>query len=184
MSTIVLFSKNETFIKRVSEILENVSQTESITALHEYEIIISDPTSAMELLKSSNMSIMVLSDNPQLNEGLPLLKLGAKAYTNLYIHKEHLMSAIDAVKSGQIWMSPSFMQELILNATPSKLTSHPKLDSLTNRENEIAQLVKQGMTNKEIASKLNITERTVKQHLTHVYEKLEIHDRLSLATLL
>jgi len=184
MIDLVLFSKNETFIKRVSDILDGIQRSDSITSLKEHEIIISDPVCAMELLKTTNIKVMVLSEKPLLNEGLPLLKLGAKAYTNLYIHKDHLLDAIEAVHNGQIWMSPSFMQELILNATPNKLVSHPKLDTLTKRESEIAYLVKQGMSNKEIASKLNITERTVKQHLTHVYEKLEVHDRLSLATLL
>ena len=55
---------------------------------------------------------------------------------------------------------------------------------LTEREREIAPLIRSGATNKEIANRLGITEATVKSHLTDIFRKLGISDRLGLASLL
>lgn len=59
-----------------------------------------------------------------------------------------------------------------------------KLDSLTKREREIANLIAQGQSNLEIAANLNITERTVKAHLSSIYEKTGTGSRLNLALLI
>jgi DNA-binding NarL/FixJ family response regulator len=59
-----------------------------------------------------------------------------------------------------------------------------KLDVLSEREKEVALLLKDGSTYKDIASQLNITPRTIKAHASHIYKKLAVKDRLSLALLL
>jgi DNA-binding NarL/FixJ family response regulator len=61
-----------------------------------------------------------------------------------------------------------------------KKVNHNELNKLSSREQEIASLVKEGLSNKEIAKHSNITERTVKAHLSSIYEKLHIKDRVAL----
>jgi DNA-binding NarL/FixJ family response regulator len=184
MIEIILYTQDETLKFRILELLPNILVKSKVDSVEEKHVIITDAVYAGKLLKSRTLNLLVLSDTPTLAEGLPLLQLGAKGYTNTYIHLLHLNQAIEAIGSGNVWISPSFMQDLISRVEPDEFRSHPNIDSLTNRENEVAQLIKSGLSNKEIASKLNITERTVKQHLSHIFEKLDVHDRLSLATVL
>ncbi|MBV5337679.1 MAG: response regulator transcription factor [Deltaproteobacteria bacterium] len=65
--------------------------------------------------------------------------------------------------------------------SPDKQKQHAALAKLTEREREVAVLVAHGECNKEIARELNIAERTVKAHLSTVFEKLDVRDRLQLA---
>ena len=57
----------------------------------------------------------------------------------------------------------------------------PGLDTLSAREREVAEAVAEGLTNKQVAARLGITERTVKAHLATVFEKTGVRDRLQLA---
>jgi DNA-binding CsgD family transcriptional regulator len=80
------------------------------------------------------------------------------------------------------------MQRLILDSyakakEKAVSESEQKLAGLTNREREIAQLIAQGQSNLEIAANLDITERTVKAHLSSIYEKTKTGSRLNLALL-
>ena len=102
------------------------------------------------------------------------------------IHDVHLEAALETVIDGDIWLYPDFINQLLLNIGE---TSAPKqMDSvlwknLSDREREVALCIKDGLTNKEIAKKLDITTRTVKSHATHIYEKVGVTNRLSLALL-
>jgi DNA-binding NarL/FixJ family response regulator len=136
--------------------------------------------------KFPNLKIMILSDIPQVNEGYPLLKYGIKAYGNSRMAKTHLMQAILFMEKNNTWLYPEFIQALIKSYNPKdeKTKNEDKLNILTTREKEIAYLVAEGLSNKEIANKSNISERTVKAHLTSIYSKLDVNDRLSLALLI
>jgi len=82
-----------------------------------------------------------------------------------------------------VWLYPEMMQSLILLGS-NAIINEDALETLSVREREVAREIEKGLSNKEIASALGITERTVKAHLSHVYEKLEVSDRLALAMLL
>jgi DNA-binding NarL/FixJ family response regulator len=93
------------------------------------------------------------------------------------------------ITSGAVWLGQKVMQRLILDSyakTKEKAVadSEKKLDSLTKREREIANLISQGQTNLEIAANLDIAERTVKAHLSSIYEKTKTGSRLNLALLI
>jgi DNA-binding NarL/FixJ family response regulator len=62
-------------------------------------------------------------------------------------------------------------------------TTDPRLASLTTREQEVCQLVARGYSNKVIANRLGITERTVKEHLSHSFAKLNVKDRMQIMLL-
>ena len=91
-----------------------------------------------------------------------------------------------AIEQGELWIRRSITPRLLDGARPRdesqiKRISAGRLADLTQREREIAALIGHGESNKQIARRLAITERTVKAHLTGVFRKLGIADRLKLA---
>ncbi len=88
------------------------------------------------------------------------------------------------IKSGNIWLYPSFMQELIAQSFVQTNSKNELLEKLSLREKETALEVAKGKSNKEIAIELNITERTVKAHLSSIFEKVGASDRFTLALML
>lgn len=133
-----------------------------------------------------NANILLLSDVPKFQEGIAMLQMGVKGYGNSYLNSSHLTHAMDVVSDGNIWLTPQFLDILIKETyLPSdKKKESPRLSLLSKREMEIAQCVAQGLNNTEIAERTQITKRTVKAHITSIFEKLQITDRLSLALML
>ncbi len=131
-------------------------------------------------------NILLFSHKPNYAEGFSLLKFGIKAYANTYMAPVHIKDALATIQSGDVWLYPEFIQMMITEMSKQKKSLHVKseiLEKLTAREKQIALLVKEGLGNKEIALKTDITERTVKAHLSAIFEKTGITDRLSLALL-
>jgi two-component system, NarL family, nitrate/nitrite response regulator NarL len=128
-----------------------------------------------------------LADVPSDEQGLAWLRGGSDGYLNAYIAPALLAQAVEVMQMGEVWVGRSLMQRLIggLAATRPRETSdlERRLDGLTEREREIALLIAQGASNKRIAARLAIAERTVKAHLTAVFRKTGARDRLSLALL-
>src|SRR6266545_921366 len=87
-----------------------------------------------------------------------------------------LIECIDAVHEGRRWVDPDLLRHLALAGRPRQMTS-----TLTLREADIAELVSRGLTNKQIARELRLSEGTVKMHLHHVYDKLHLGGRTQLA---
>ena len=96
-----------------------------------------------------------------------------------------LLKAIERIHAGELWVEQSIMAALIGELQRNKQNPYDsdeyKIASLTAREREVIRLVGQGLRNKEIADRLHISETTVRHHLTAVFSKLAIADRLTLA---
>lgn len=138
--------------------------------------------------KVANIPFVVLSDVPSDNDALIAFAGSARGYCNSHATAAILQQVSMVVLQGGIWIGESLMQRLVaqtdnLVATPSSENDR-RLDSLTPRELEVAQAVASGRSNREIATRLGITERTVKAHVSAILEKLEVRDRLQLALLL
>ena len=136
-------------------------------------------------LKKENNSILVLHRSPSLEVAKKLLSFGVSGYGNALMRDHFLLSAVDAISEGLIWLHPEFTSQLI-SEIPN---SHEKdisdlLNLLSVREKEVAGLLKDGDTYKNIALKLGVTPRTIKAHASSIYTKLHVKDRLSLALLL
>ncbi len=131
---------------------------------------------------SPQTKIVLLSSTPNVREGLSALKVGIRGYCNRDVKPSLLKNAVEIVQKGEIWVRPNLLSQLIEKGT--SLTEHPpntQLDRLTRREREIARLAGGGARNKEIANQLNVTEKTVKAHLTAIFQKLRLSGRLRLA---
>ncbi|AFV97101.1 MULTISPECIES: response regulator transcription factor [unclassified Sulfuricurvum] len=131
-------------------------------------------------------NILLLSDVPKFQEGVAMLRMGVKGYGNSYLNSSYLTHAMDVVSDGNVWLTPQFLDTLIKETyvPTGEKKEPPRLSLLSKREREVAEYVAQGLNNTEIAERTQITKRTVKAHITSIFEKLQITDRLSLALIL
>jgi len=98
---------------------------------------------------------------------------------------EQLIKAIEKVNAGEVWLERSMianvLSRLSRNTKPAKNNSEiDNINELSEREKQIVRLIGQGYKNKKIAAQLFISETTVRHHLTSVYNKLGVSDRLEL----
>jgi DNA-binding NarL/FixJ family response regulator len=96
-----------------------------------------------------------------------------------------LMKAIEKVQSGEVWLERSMianvLSRLSRNSKPDKVSSETEnINELSEREKQIVRLIGQGYKNKRISTQLSISETTVRHHLTSIYNKLGVSDRLEL----
>lgn len=119
---------------------------------------------------------------------LAAMAAGAAACCAAALPRAELRRIVDAVLQGGVWVSPAAIPLLVTRlrglagAAPAPdAAGEARLGALTERQREVARMVGQGANNKQIARALNITDRTVKAHLTCIFEKLGVPDRLQLA---
>ena len=138
----------------------------------------------LKILTAEN-KLLVLHRTPNVDTAKYVLTHGAKGYGNALMREHFIVSAVETIKENMIWLYPEFTTMLIEEIPKEEENPNLlKLKVLSKREAEVALLLKDGMTYKEVASKLNITPRTIKAHAGHIYKKLAIKDRLGLALLL
>lgn len=149
------------------------------------------PETISEIIKKApHTRIIVLEgtgDNP-VNQ-MSLFKTGAHGFCAVDIQPDLLLKAAHAVCNGEIWVPRQLITQLIgeLARDGGKITLNPdsagakSVERLTPRELQVAQMVHLGGNNKMIARELEISERTVKAHLSAIFRKLEIENRLHLA---
>ena len=116
------------------------------------------------------------------------LEVGANGYLHYLAAIPVLQQVGQVVEVGGLWLGVDLMRQLvfatanIVNPIPEQEKNH--LDLLSAREQDVAKAVAAGKSNKEVAKDLDITERTVKAHLSAVFEKLHVRDRLHLVLVL
>ncbi|HET9843120.1 MAG TPA: response regulator transcription factor, partial [Gammaproteobacteria bacterium] len=113
---------------------------------------------------------------------------GAKAYLQENINLELLKKIVCKVREGEIWVDRMFVSRLLKEIEDITKVQHQEakeiekgVASMTPREEQIAELIATGSSNRRIAEKLCISERTVKAHLGVIFRKIGISDRLQLA---
>ena len=140
-----------------------------------------------DILKTitKNNKVLVLHRTPTIDTAKYILTHGAKGYGNALMRAHFIVSAIETIKEDMIWLYPEFTTMLITEIPVKEENKNvQKLDILSSREKEVALLLKDGLTYKDVAKKLDITPRTVKAHASNVYTKLAVKDRLGLALFL
>lgn len=135
-------------------------------------------------LHTDRMRLVAATPHPTDEEGTRVLAAGFGAYCHAYGSPAMLSQILEVVASGQIWLGRSLMSRLLRmvdSRTPSSEGWHHA--RLTARENAVALRAATGESNQAIGQALGITERTVKAHMSAVFEKLGLNDRLQLALL-
>lgn len=136
-------------------------------------------------LNAHDNRVLVLHRVPDFETAKNLLMLGAMGYGNALMRQHFLISAVNAIEEGMVWLYPEFTTKLILQINEKSNTKQEvNLEKLSEREREVASLLKDGLTYNDIGKQLDITPRTIKEHAKHIYIKLNVKDRLSLALLL
>ena len=136
----------------------------------------------------SGRPFVLLADEPSQDEAMAALAAGAAGYCNGHAAPEVLRQVAMVVENGGIWVGQGLMQRLL--AATSRLLPEGEVNEqswravLTPREHEAAILLAKGASNKEIARQLDITERTVKSHVSAMLEKLGARDRLQLSLII
>jgi DNA-binding NarL/FixJ family response regulator len=173
---------------RTAEELTNCAATGMFDLILLHRLMI-DSTICSEIRRLAPSSkLFLLSDQPGHEEGLAFLKLGIVGYANTYISPERLAEALQIIANGGVWLGQKVIQQLILEARFNEkdideYAPDQRLNVLSPMERKVAVFLARGRTNLEIADELGIVERTVKAHLTAIYAKLHIGNRLSLALL-
>ena len=138
--------------------------------------------------KYENAKIVVLANAPNQAEAFHAMSMGVVAYSHAYSPAFVLTEIKTVISHGGVWLGPDLLKRIIEVSTSlagnqaEQVNQH--LKALTKREKEVAIEAAKGLSNKEIARILKITERTVKAHLSSTFERLGAKDRLHLALML
>ena len=203
--TILLSSANSTVVTRWAGLLSGHFETENVQSIGElktlcanrkfdaillHRMLIDMPAFSGLINTSPAARFFLLSDRPDEEDALLFLKLGIVGYGNTYISSSLLTEALRVITNGGVWLGQKIIQRLIMDISGNakgdgeKDTAGPAMAKLTRAERHIAELIARGQSNLEIAANLNITERTVKAHLTSIYAKTKTGNRLNLALLI
>lgn len=130
--------------------------------------------------------LVLLCDEPDEATVIDALAAGAAGCCNSHAAPEVLHQVALVVDNGGLWIGQSLLRQLV-GSTSRVLGQQPRpprddwAKLLSERECQVARLVAGGASNKEIANQLDISERTVKAHLTSIFDKLSLRDRLQLS---
>lgn len=136
----------------------------------------------LEAAMQKSVAIGVAADHPRVEDLLAYSQIGVLGYFNAYMAAPNYAQLLRLLANGQSWYPLSLLNqafELARSAIRQPANEDP-LKSLTKREREVALAVAEGKSNKLVASTCNMAERTVKTHLTHIFEKLQVKDRVAL----
>lgn len=130
--------------------------------------------------------LVLLCDEPEEATVIDALAAGAAGCCNSHAAPEVLQQVALVVDNGGLWIGQALLSKLV-GSTSRILGQRPRpprddwAQFLSERECQVARRVAGGASNKEIANQLDISERTVKAHLTSIFEKLNLRDRLQLS---
>lgn len=140
---------------------------------------------AIKLLKEEDAcyKIIVLTLHQDREYLFKTLQLGCEGYVLKDAESSVLIEAIRSVHREQTYIQPNMTSELVKEFNRVTLIEHDKTitNNLTSRELEVLKLIAEGMINKEIAKYLYISEKTVKNHISNIFKKLDVNDRTQAA---
>lgn len=133
--------------------------------------------------ENPKVAVLVLTAHDDDEYIFALLEAGANGYLLKTAEIEELVKAVRAVSAGQTALDPLVTQKVVSQFMDGKSLPDviaqvgDEMDGLTGRELEVLRMVGQGMTNKEVAQKLYISDRTVQAHLSSIFSKLQVASR-------
>jgi DNA-binding NarL/FixJ family response regulator len=135
--------------------------------------------------------VIVLTASEDREHLVRAMQLGASGIVLKHDSTAVLIKSIRRVHAGEIWLHSSTTEAVMERSAPAPAPTEtgyppepepdPLLSALTRKETEVVRMIAQGLRNREIASRMFISEQTVKNHLRAIFEKLQVSDRLELA---
>lgn len=197
----VIFVQNSLFVSGIKTILESNKinvKVVNIEELNNFEpmnsIYISQindqdmHVEAMKMLEENNLLKLILIKNSfDFIEIESFIEMGVKGLCLTDVDEEYLVNTVKQVYNGNMVLDHRFTRDLIQEFKRLKEVSQhvvpidpdPLYNLLTNRELEVFDLITKGYTNLQISYKLIISEKTVKNHVSNLLDKLEVQDRLN-----
>ncbi len=135
------------------------------------------------LKDQDDIGIIILTMYPQDEYVVEAVKAGAKAYLLKDTRSKALLNVIKAVHAGQTIIDPQMTTRVLdeFRQLSGRQEAPPQLQPLKEREQRILTLVSEGASNKDIATELNLSERTVKNYLSIIFQKLQVNNRTEAA---
>lgn len=130
--------------------------------------------------KNIDIKILILTVHNEIEYLLRAVDIGVDGYILKDSESAELKKAINYIYNGENYIQPSLIPVLNSRLVNRNLDKE-KIDSLTKRELEVLIQVAYGMFNKEIANILDISERTVKNHISNIFKKIDVNDRTQAA---
>ncbi|MGR8952438.1 MAG: helix-turn-helix transcriptional regulator [Gammaproteobacteria bacterium] len=189
-----LAAEHDAFIADDPLSADNFAQDRSAEmAIVDAEVLSAHPAAAAPLI-SKGIKILIIGKNWPDDRQIDALIAGCYGYCETAAASELLPKAVNSVLKGDVWIPRHLVPKVIgmlVKLSPAADDADKErngliknLDLLTYREKDVAKMLGAGLSNKSIASMLNISERTVKAHLTSIFQKLEVQDRLQLALMM
>jgi NarL family two-component system response regulator YdfI len=130
-----------------------------------------------------NSSVMILTEDPE-SLAVDVLGSGLRAILPRYATPEEIIAAIQAAATGLVALHPEVFDSMLSRIRPGQQSElDPSGQILTPREIEVLRMIAEGLGNKEIASKLSISDHTVKFHISSIFAKLGASNRAEAVTL-
>jgi DNA-binding NarL/FixJ family response regulator len=164
----------------MTELLSSESLKYLVVDLHSY----ASGLDALDTIRRVRPDVRSIMIGPSGDDELVLksISAGARAYVPLHEGPEMVRNAIETVIEGSIWAPRRLLSKLIdrlLKVTDSSLTA--SVPELTARETEVLELIMKAYSNREIAARLGIEERTVRAHLARLMRKAGVDNRIKLS---
>lgn len=170
--------------------LKNIENREELLTLKENLIIINTSVNldkeeeTIETLLENRNKILILESTPKLINAQNWLLLGVHGYGNSMMNDIYLKSAIQTINNGLTWLIPDITMEILSKLNSDSLNQKDILNQLSKAEQQVAILLKDGLSNTKISEELKLSINTVKSHIKNIYLKLDVKDRFSFVNLL
>jgi DNA-binding NarL/FixJ family response regulator len=181
-------------LKRIAdfEVVEqggSAEEAELIAAKYQPDVMLmdvhmpGDSFAAVRAIVSTNpaVKVLMLTVSESEEDAYSALEAGAKGYVLKGVSGPELAQAIRNVAIGQTFITPGFAGKLISNLQKQN-GEEKSVDELTHREEQIIREVANGLTNREVADKLSLSEKTVKHYMTSIMQKLQVRNRVEAVT--
>jgi len=191
--SLIVYSKSASFEKHIGSVIDGGVTFRSVLSpplaapgivyLIYAASFVKELPAWLDVASQKGAVVAVLDENPQVSKLLAFTEAGVSAYCNAYMSAPLYEQLVRLLSNGQSWFPPEILGEvfeLARSAAKAPNTASDPLELLTRREREVALAVAEGKSNKLIAKECGISERTVKSHLTHIFKKLDIKDRVAL----
>ena len=135
----------------------------------------------------NNCTVVAMSRQQNIDELREALEAGARGYIDALSNVDTLKQVANSISENAMWLPATLVARMVSTLSSvikQQESSNVDLNVLTDREREVTSLILKGASNKEIARQLDITERTVKAHLTSIFSKLGARDRMHLMLLI
>ncbi|WP_151669233.1 response regulator transcription factor [Nitrincola schmidtii] len=135
----------------------------------------------------NNCTVVAMSRQQNIDELREALEAGARGYIDALSNVDTLKQVANSISENAMWLPATLVARMVSTLSSvikQQESSNVDLNVLTDREREVTSLILKGASNKEVARQLDITERTVKAHLTSIFSKLGARDRMHLMLLI